>query len=163
WSATELSRDGRWLVQDVPWQALYVWDLQTGKRVCEITTLQQTSFIGGQDRQATFSPDGKQLAAIGYDGQTTLVRVWYRRTAKILFAKNRADVRGWAGKLTFSPDGTCLLLPFPSGTGGTSCWDIASGRPVWQNKNIVPRSLAFTHDGKILSAQERVTVIDAAT
>jgi RNA polymerase sigma factor (sigma-70 family) len=174
WEEVALSPDGRWLVQDVMWRALYVWDLQTGEQVREIRTLRQTSSTGGQVRRAAFSPDSKRLAAVGYEGRNARVRVWDRATAKEVFAKDLSEVRGSASEFTFSPDGNRLLLTFrwhgggPPGAGappadGTYCWDVASGRLLWHNKEFVPPSWAFSHDGKILSPQNQSPVIDLAT
>jgi RNA polymerase sigma factor (sigma-70 family) len=175
WEATSLSADGRWLVQDVQWRGVYVWDLTTDKQVSEFLGLQQTSGIGGQNRQTVVSRDGKLVAGVGYEGQTTLVRIWDRAAGKEIFAKDLTDVRWPIGQLAFSPDGRRLLLSFPPSfiqgpngpvqrpAAGTLCWDIASGNLLWQNKEFICASLTFTHDGKVIAPRAQLPAIDLAT
>lgn len=172
WEETSLSADGRWLVQDVQWRGIYVWDLTTDKQVSEFQGLVQTSGIGGQNRQTVVSRDGKHVAGVGYDGQTTRVRIWDCAAGKEIFAKDLTDVRWPTGQLAFSPDGRRLLLSFPPQgqvpgvqrpTGGTLCWDIASGNLLWQNKEFVASTLTFTHDGKVIAPRSQHPAIDLAT
>jgi RNA polymerase sigma factor (sigma-70 family) len=175
WEETSLSADGRWLVQDVQWRGIYVWDLATDKQVSEFLGLQQTSSIGGQNRQTVVSRDGKWVAGVGYNGQTTLVRIWDRAAGKGIFAKDLTDVRWPIGQLAFSPDGRRLLLSFPPSfvegpngpvqrpANGTLCWDIASGNLVWQNKEFISARLHFTHDGMVIAPRAQLPAIDLAT
>src|SRR5262249_36459001 len=62
-----------------------------------------------------------------------------------------------------SPDGKRLLAVFTSVEEGMHCWDIASGKELWQKKEFVPSFMAFTPDGKILSPQDKYHVVDLAT
>jgi WD40 repeat protein len=70
---------------------------------------------------------------------------------KAVFA---ADVRNDISSelLAFAPDGKRLLASFSSTDEGMYCWDIATGRRLWQNKKFGHSPIVFTPDGKILCA-----------
>jgi RNA polymerase sigma factor (sigma-70 family) len=166
WSTSILSPDGRWLLRAVggPEQNLEVWDVRTGERarVLEIKN-------SGTIMPAAFSADGKRVAAVGHRGGSSpggsdnhLVRAWDLATGKQLFAfdvHNRVS----SSHLAFTPDGKRLLASFSSIEEGMYCWDVATGRRLWQNKEFGHSPFIFTPNGKILSSQQRPRAIDAGT
>jgi RNA polymerase sigma factor (sigma-70 family) len=164
WNTYRLSGDGRWLVKDALGEGkLDVWDVATGERV-------RTLALGGARyiSPLAFSSDGKRLAAVGHrraegNQDDHLVRVWDLASGEEIFRK---DVRNEVSSdlLAFSPDGKRLLASFTSTHEGLYCWDVATGRQLWQYKQFgSPCSLVFTPGGKILSSGLRRRVIDLAT
>src|SRR5262249_24684566 len=90
-------------------------------------------------------------------------RVWDLASGKEIFAK---DVRNnvSSGLLAFSPDGKRLLASFTSTHEGLYCWDLATGRQLWQHKEFGwPISIVFTPDGKMPSNQPTARAIDLAS
>ncbi|HEY7423020.1 MAG TPA: hypothetical protein VH682_02145, partial [Gemmataceae bacterium] len=65
--------------------------------------------------------------------------------------------------LAFTPDSKRLLASFGSIEEGMYCWDIVTGRRLWQNKEFGHASIVFTPDGKILSSQQRPRAVDLET
>jgi WD40 repeat protein len=120
--------------------------------------------------RAAFSPDGQRVAAVRprrvSDGPGNLddhlVRAWDLATGKEIFA---VDVRNtvYTSQLAFTPDGKRLLATFSSLREGTYCWEIATGRLLWQNKEFGHSGFVFTPDGKILSSQQRPRAVDLET
>jgi WD40 repeat protein len=158
WSLAVLSPDGRWLVTDeIHDGRLTLWNVRTGKAVHK-WTIKGARFI----MPAAFSPDGKRVAAVGHRGKRHFVRAWDRTSGKEVFARDERNDAG-SDQLLFTPDGKRLLASFMSIEEGMYCWDIATGKQVWQNKEFVPSSLVLTPDGKILSAMQTLPVLDLAT
>jgi RNA polymerase sigma factor (sigma-70 family) len=164
WGKPRLSPDGQWLIRSIggPVDHLEIWDVLTGKKAHALTIKGAQSIW-----PAAFSPDGKRVAAVGHqrvDNQydNHLVRVWDRPTGKEIFA---ADVRNKVGSnlLVFAPDGKRLVGSFTSANEGMYCWDIATGRRLWQNKEFGHTGIVFTPDGKILSSQQRPRAVDLET
>ncbi len=167
WSTSKLSPDGRWLLRAVGGREehLEVWNVQTGEKVRELAIKGSRHIWPG-----AFSADGKRVAAVGHrrDGPAPsnldnhLVRAWDLETGKQLFA---ADVRNNVSSslLAFSPDGKRLLASFSSVYEGMYCWDIATGKQLWQNKEFGHTGIVFTPDGKILSSQQRPRAVDLQT
>jgi RNA polymerase sigma factor (sigma-70 family) len=170
WGPVELSRDGRWLARVVlaPDYRVEIWDVQTGQKLRDLT-IKRSGYI----MPIAFSSDGKRVAAVGHrrmgGGQggvgpkdDHLVRAWDVATGKEIFA---ADVRNNVASylIAFSPDGKGLLASFSSVNEGMYCWDIATGRRVWQNKAFGHTAIVFTPDGKILSSQQQPRAVDLET
>jgi RNA polymerase sigma factor (sigma-70 family) len=167
WSTSRLSPDGRWLLRALGGreQHLEVWNVQTGEKVREFQIKGSRHIWPG-----AFSADSKRVAAVGHrrdndkpsSPDNHLVRVWDRETGKQLFA---ADVRNnvSSDELAFSPDGTRILASFTSVEEGMYCWDIATGKRLWQNKEFGNAGIVFTSDGKILSSQQRPRAVDLET
>lgn len=154
-----LSPDGKMLAMAGEKEKLTVWDVPTGKRL-------QTLVLKGVSAAwciplIAFSSDGQKIAAVGWrqerqDGSgrhDDLIRVWDLRSGKELF---RTDIRNnnQSYLLTFSPDGQRLLASFNNSQGTyCCCWDLDSGRQVWQNKDNGWFYPVITPDGKILASE----------
>src|SRR5262249_24691249 len=169
WNNSLLSPEGRWLLRSAigPEEQLEVRDVLTGKKVRNLA-IKGSRYIG----PVAFSSDGKRVPAVGHrrvDGapgrsnqDDHLVRAWDLATGKQLFAVDvRNNVSSW--QLAFSPDGKRLLASFTSVYEGLYCWDVASGKRLWQNKEVGFAPFVFTPDGKILASQQRPRALDLET
>jgi serine/threonine protein kinase/WD40 repeat protein len=112
----------------------------------------------------TFSPDGRLLAAGGFDGK---VRVWDTATGKPLY---RDDLEGPFYRLAFSPDGQRLA---GVDREQVKVWHVPAGKEVLTLRGAGPRpsdngfnpALAWSPDGRWLAAttwEGGVAVWDAA-
>jgi WD40 repeat protein len=102
--------------------------------------------VQGNVQVLSFSPDGKRLAAGGWD---QAVRVWdlaKPEKPSLELGKQDGGVRG----LAFSPDGK--LLAGATTLGWVAVWDAADGKRRWKAQLAVrtPRA-AFSPDGKVLA------------
>ncbi len=101
---------------------------------------------------AAFSPDGRLLAAGGYDseGNTYFARIWQVAGGKELRRCNSGA--GGIRTLAFSPDGT--ILAGGGDDGRLRLWEAASGK----EKRVFPadgrglRSVAYAPDGRTVAA-----------
>jgi WD40 repeat protein len=115
-----------------------------------------------------FSPDGKQLASTGADGQALL---WDSETGEILWALQVHPAGIGATMVVFSPDGTRLAAASDSREGAdplVSVWDLASGQELHTVTGLPNRAyaLAFSPDGTKLAIGEYgdfIKVYDAAS
>lgn len=110
----------------------------------------------------TFSPDGRILAAVGYDRSNSSgpapadsppqLRAWDMVSGKEVFSARCHAGRAQA--LAFSPDGRILVT---SGEDGKLCfWDVAAKKTVRAARSIAGSScVQFSVDGKYLAAVER--------
>lgn len=171
WGTSTLSPDGRWLARIVIRSdyRLEIWDMRSGQKARDLI-IKGSGYI----MPVVFSPDGKHVAAVGHllgarggyrpGPRLTnhLVRAWDVTTGKEIFA---ADVRNNVASylIAFAPDGKRLLASFSSAEEGTYCWDIATGRQLWKNKEFGHTAIAFTPDGKILSSQQQPRAVDLET
>jgi RNA polymerase sigma factor (sigma-70 family) len=170
WGPAELSPDGRWIARVVlnPNYRLEIWDARIGRKVRDLT-IKDSGYI----MPVAFSSDGKRVAAVGHQRAPAgpggggnqsdhLVRSWDVATGKEIFA---TDVRNNVSSslIAFTPDGKRLLASFSSIEEGMYCWDIATGRRLWQNKEFGHTAIVFAPDGKILSSQQRPRAVDLET
>ena len=119
-----------------------VWDLATGKQIAALGA------GGVAPPLATFSPDGKSLAAAAL----STVRLW--NLAALSKQPTALTVNGTVESLAFNPDGKTLAIGTDSGgTAGTvQLWDVAARKPtatVAANGPVA--SLAFSPHGKTLA------------
>jgi WD40 repeat protein len=97
-----------------------VWDLTTGQ------LLHRLQGHSSAVTRVTFSPDGKRLASCtGYPSSQIEVKLWDSATGSELLNLSLDGRGAFNGTLTFSPDGTRLLL-----SDSTSRWP-ASVCQVW--------------------------------
>ena len=101
---------------------------------------------------AVFSPDGKLLATVTYDGTT----LWDTRTWRPVAPPLRSRQGGWAWA-DFNPDGRTLAIA--GGRGRVELWDVATRKEIREltDPAAVPgqRALAvvrFSPDGRIIAA-----------
>ncbi len=145
--------------QDLPYGSggVVLWKRTT----LELVTKQPLAVKEGYVRNATFSPDGKKLAA-GYatppDGGSGGVVLWDVATRKRLFDDRLSLNEGAPNCVAFSPDGNTLAAGYHGSIviGGVVLWDITSGRrlveePFSFNEGEV-RSISFSLDGKTVAA-----------
>jgi RNA polymerase sigma factor (sigma-70 family) len=166
-----LSKDGRWMARTASGpERLEIWDVRTGQKVRELTIRGKVKVAG--IGPVTFSADARRIAAVGatpWDysgsgkGRDYYVRAWDFAEGKEVFS---ADVNCIASSdvLALAPDGTHVLASFTSNDNGLYCWDIATGKKLWQYKEFgAPTSVLFTRDGKILAPALRAQTLDLAT
>jgi WD40 repeat protein len=127
-----------------------VWDLTTGKKVHELSSLHT-------DRaEATLSPDAKWLASWGYvrdsrdQDRNGIIQIWDVASEKEV---RRIDIgRHRVFCATFSPDGKHLAVILPERRIGI--WEVATGNRVRQfaaRSDTMP-PLVYSPDGKTLAA-----------
>ena len=95
------SPDGKRIVSSGTDGSVQVWDANTGAELATLISAKDRT--GGAVDDATFSPDGRLVAAACQDG----VRVWEFASRKLV-AKLPIDSYGWPKCVAFSPDGRYL-------------------------------------------------------
>ncbi|MYB02319.1 PQQ-binding-like beta-propeller repeat protein, partial [Candidatus Poribacteria bacterium] len=147
------SPDGKKLAGTYYKGLLYLWDMQTGKRIRTITLNKQTDehidMMHGNSKftSVTFSPDGSVLA-IGCNDNT--VRTWDAHTGATLLTLDKHSDTVFS--VAFSPDGK--ILASGSADKTVRFWDAASGeliRTLEEHRGSV-NSVAFSPDGKTLAS-----------
>jgi RNA polymerase sigma factor (sigma-70 family) len=113
---------------------------------------------------AAFAPDGKLLAAGGYDSDQGgyFARLWEVATGKEL--RRFSGARGGLRCLAFSPDGATLAGG--GDDGRLRLWDVVTGRErrVFDPDGRRLRSVTFAPDGKTLAAAgDTIRLYDRAT
>jgi WD40 repeat protein len=124
--------------------ALRLWDTTTGRqRVLH----EGKEWLG----HATFSPDGRTLAADAWDRQRqeAAVRRWEVKTGKELAGLKARE--GHIRALVFSPDGKTLVTA--SGDQSVRLWDVATGeeRTRLRGHTTPVPALTFGSDSKTLA------------
>lgn len=158
-SLAVISPHGRWLVtyafRD---PGLTLWDLRTAEKKPTLTVRD-----AGEFSRVEFSPDGKRLAAVCPFNKGQAVYVWDVEAGRQVWQKKFDTFRGILN-LAFGPNGNHLLVSFGASVAGTSCWNLATGQRLWQNKEFDPVSMVVTRSGHII-AQEALKMksLDLAT
>jgi WD40 repeat protein len=134
---------------------LKLWDVETAESRGELKAeRERLHFVC-----ATFSPDGKSLAAGDNDGN---IRLWDLATKKVVAILNGHKETVLC--LAYSPDGKTFASGWED--GHVCLWDPSTGkliRPIEGYKDAI-RSLAFTPDSKSLIAASyaRISLWDAS-
>ncbi len=153
------SPDGKQLAVTLLGSAVCLIDVETGK-------VTRTFDCGWAVSACVFSPDGKRMAAGGYEqekGPVHFVRIWDVGTGKVLqrFPAGGGPVRA----LAFSPDGA-RLAGGGWRDGRLRLWESATGKEVKVFPRIGPdiEAVAFSPDGKSVAATgDRLHLYDPAT
>jgi RNA polymerase sigma factor (sigma-70 family) len=139
------SADGRQVfsaagMNDLPVQA---WDARTGERLYELDNNNPNTV-----HALALSPDGKLLAACGYNDHT--IRLWNLASRKEvrLFKGHTA----WINSVAWSADGTTLASTSWQGKS-LYVWDAATGKERWKKEVRFdwPSDIALSPDGKTLA------------
>lgn len=153
-----LSPNGRWLAMMGPRVGTFtLWDLHTGK-VAHRWRIKDAQTVG----PLAFSADGERLAAGGHIGEQEVLRVWETRSGQEIFA---ASFRGNCPChcLAFSHNTMYLIASYGTPRGGTFCWEIATGRQVWNRPEWGDSRMILTPEDKLLCPYSRPTALDVAT
>jgi RNA polymerase sigma factor (sigma-70 family) len=147
-----LTPDGKQVAATFSGNAIHLIDLGTGE-------VRRTFTYDAAVCACVFSPDGKLMAAGGYEKGVSFARLWEVGTGKELrrFAAGDDAIRA----LAYSPDGATLAC---GGEGARlRLWEAATGREL----KIFPRigrriqSVAFAPDGKTVAvASDNVYLYD---
>jgi WD40 repeat protein len=127
---------------------LRVWDYQA--KACLRTIEEQESSF----HSATFSPDGKYIAAglikSGEEGRSCEIRVWEALTDQQVWRFRGG--RGWGDQIAFSPSGR--MLAAADWDGGVDCWDMDTGEKTLElgGHSSKAFSVAFSADGRYLAS-----------
>jgi WD40 repeat protein/DNA-binding SARP family transcriptional activator len=136
-----------------------VWDATNGQELLTLTGHAEAPLVGGVFAGilgVAFSPDGKQLASAGADGQVLL---WDAETGEIVLALQVHPAGIGVTRVAFSPDGTLLAAASDAREGGeplVSVWALASGEVQYTVSGLPTRAhdLAFSPDGTKLAIGE---------
>ncbi len=155
-----LSPHGQWLATSNDREpGVELWDPRAAKK--------KHTFLVPDGRaysHVVFSADGKRLAAVCTLHNRRSVHVWEMDAGREVWHKT-FDTLGAIRDVTFGPDGTRLLVSFASSVGGaSSCWDLTTGKRLWQNKELEPYCVVVTPGGRIIAQEGRkMKTLDLAT
>src|SRR5262249_28872887 len=93
-----------------------------GPAITGLAAGQRQASLVGNIRYFAFSPDGKSVAASGYDYP---VRVWNSRTGELLWQRDHA---GWVHTVAYSHDASRLVSTSYDGTA--RIWNAKTGEPL---------------------------------
>jgi WD40 repeat protein len=148
------SPDGKALTTGNIHGSVWVWDVATGRPICNPIATPTASSVA-------FSPDGETLASASADGT---IHLWAVATGQPI----GLPITGHAGPVTslvFSPDGETLAAGSANGT--VHLWDVATHRQITAltGHTGAVTLVAFSPDGKALasgSADQTVRLWDVA-
>jgi WD40 repeat protein len=141
-TALAFSADGKTLATSAGVRPIKLWDVATGK---ELRTLTEA---GTSVQSIAFSPDGKLMAAVGYD-QIFLFEAETGRFVKKLM--DLSEIDPGLQRVAFSPQGDVI------GAGGSwgpiILWDVKSGTPLRTLKGLTARVMSVAFDpGELLAS-----------
>ena len=137
------SGDGRLLAVANMGRDLRLWEVASGREVWRLQIPPFRSYSPSVNPLA-FSANGKFLALGCAD---ECIRVWDAASGR---EAQRLPCRGGMAQLAFSPDGKVLVSG--GGANGIHVWDPAAGRLLGTWGQVRGPRLAFSRDGKTLTA-----------
>jgi RNA polymerase sigma factor (sigma-70 family) len=135
---------------------LQLWDVRSVKLIRTLV-MDGVGFIW----PVVFSPDGKEVVAVGSAGKEHRVHIWDLSTGKITFRKTIRTGEA-ISRIAFTPDGKRLLVVVRANPPYLACWDRATGRQLWQVEHCDPYAMVCTPDDKVLLS-DKVSARDLAT
>jgi WD40 repeat protein len=145
-AAIVLSPDGRTLAARTKNGDVSLWEVSTGKRLCQ---------LGTNICALTFSRDDRMLLCTSEDPQ---IRVWDVLTAKEVRNQSlrNAAKAGRPSTALFSPDGKTLAsIHDVNNTNVVYLWEVASGKELCRlhlgKGTIPPGAVAFSSDSRFLA------------
>jgi RNA polymerase sigma factor (sigma-70 family) len=153
-----LSPDGRWLVTNpyskTPGELqIVVTDLRTLEPAGRMS-VKGPYMVSG----AAFPADRSRLAAVGLEANKRRVYVWDWKAGTELLA-GEVDGNHWCHQVALSPDGKYALL-VGAANGGITCWEVASGKRLWNTREASSRGVVITPNGKVLSDEFAATLVE---
>jgi WD40 repeat protein len=166
WQTFALSPDGRIIaaahygaVNASPKEA----DFGSQVKLLDAATGSLIRALGTHSRKETvsridFTPNGRMVAAVGYDG---IVQVWEVATGRLLYTLQHAGTDDGLDAIKFSPDSRLIAT---SGPAGLEFWDLASGKVIKRGSGNAS-ALDFSPDGRtVVSAEgEGIALTDTVT
>lgn len=138
-TAVAFSPDGSDLASSSRDGSVIIWSTQTwGAR---------QQLLGHTDgvNSLAYSPDGKRIASVGMDGKLIIWNVQTgERIQEIEVGSRRAN------HVAFSPDGTRIATSTDYADSELRLWDVASGKLVWQKRDVGNLHIVFSPDGNTL-------------
>jgi RNA polymerase sigma factor (sigma-70 family) len=158
--ALAFSADGRLLASGGTDRSLCLWDIRTGKVLC------QTEGLADEVACIDFAPDGKTLVTGSGGNRAMGLRLWDTATLKELHTFDCAED---VYRVLFSPDGKLLASAGGGYPWKPRLWDVATGKERTL-RDVVKKcsALAFTADSKLLALgseepENSVAVIEIAS
>jgi WD40 repeat protein len=139
---------------------IFLWDIATGRVVATLAAPSGLSF-------PAFSPNGRMLAAAGFDSEIYMWDVTKKRliaTLKTLPSKYTNSESSQITGVAFSPDGRTLAVSFQgdfySSQPCGELWDIAAGRIATEfPSHSSSDGAAFSRDGRTVVIEESGTYL----
>jgi WD40 repeat protein/predicted Ser/Thr protein kinase len=148
--ALAFSPDGSWLVAGGDEDGrLRLWDVATGKLRKELPG------PGGPILAVAVSPDGAQIAAVGWNGILSVRDVTTGRQVASVKLGGEGQQKG----LAYSPDGRWLASTTPDFQ--VALWDVKTYRPSarWSGHSGEIFSVAFSPDGRRLASAGKDRIV----